>query len=188
MINFRRIKQKYIYLILSVALFYVSDCFAIGWGDYALDIGNGFTIYKCNTLDISLAKNNTIILHPYDFDHLGPISAYCATKDFVFTKNLGRKPRNHFEGDTLDNVDPSKDFYFIISKKAGQVMGPFSESEFTNHSLIKASGSINWKHPKNPNFFLPLLRSLMALSFLAIHYFWITIPFLILMVYFSCLN
>jgi hypothetical protein len=160
----------------------VSDCLAAGWNDFALDIGEGYTINKCNSFDINLAKDNIIILHPHDFNDLGPINRYSVTKDHIFTKNLGRKQRNLFKGDRFEDIDPLKNFYFIINKKAGQVTGPFSESEFVNHSSVIKSGPINWKRPKNPNFILSLLGAMMTLTFFAIYYWWITIPFLILMI------
>lgn len=168
-------------MILSIALFYASDCFAIGWSDFELDIGDGYTICKCNSLDVILSKNNQVILEPYDFDNLSPIKEYFVTKEFVFTKNLGRKPRNFFEGDLFQDIDISREFYFIVLKATNEITGPLSKSEFTNHSIVKANGSIKWKRPRNPNFFLPLLGALIVLCLLLIHYFWITIPLLVLM-------
>jgi hypothetical protein len=129
---------------------------AIGWGDYELDIGDGYSIVKCNSDDINVSrKGHGIILFSMDYNDIGPVDTYYATKQFVFTKNLGRKKRNLFQGDTLEEADVSNNFYFIISKGDDKVIGPLSEFEFKNHPNVTNTSSIRWRRPHNPLIWLP---------------------------------
>ena len=169
---------------LLVSLFlagYASLCHAQGWLDYTLDIGDGYAIWRNNSMDINVANsNNTILIGPGASDAVGPIVAYSTTEKFIFTRNAGKKPRNLFKGDTFQNIDPDREFFFVLTKGTDEVAGPFTKQEFENRPETKAGTQIQWLKPKNPNFWLPLLGSLMflaiAIPLLAIKYFWITIP------------
>ena len=190
MLNTLKVENKYRLFLFAILLWNITDCVASGWNDYVLDIGDGYTINRCNSLDISLSKDDSIILSPYDFDQVGPIKEYFIANEFIFTKNLGREPRNLFEGDEFEDIDPSREFFFIVHKNTGKVTGPFSNSEFREQPSVKTVEFVDWKNPKNPNIFMPLLGSIIVLiiwiRMLAIRYLWITIPvlFLILLFFF----
>ena len=65
-----------------------------------------------------------------------------------------------FAGDTFQNSDSTKEFYFIVSKADDSVIGPLSKTDFVNHSNVLSVDSIEWKVPKNPNVRKPLIGNL----------------------------
>jgi hypothetical protein len=181
----------------SILLLSAFACFASGWRDYTLDIGDGYYIFRANSMDVCVGKaDHGLILYPDKFANVGPVVRYITTPQHILTRNLGRKSRNLFQGDTFQDVDPSQTFFFVISKGTDEIVGPLSEDEFTGRpevaslgqpnwqtpgdSRAASLGQLNWQTPKNPNFWLPLLGGLMFLAFaipiLAVKFFWITIP------------
>jgi len=174
--------MKSVLSIVVLALTASCACIAQGWNDFELDIGDGYSIVKCNSLDICVCKARGMILYPQDYHSVGPVDQYFTTKDFIFTKNLGRKPRHLFKGDTFEDIDTTKEFFFIITKGSDVVAGPFTRSEFLRDSRVARAGPIRWRVPRNPNILLPLLGTLLFLAcsipILAIKYFWITLPML----------
>jgi len=172
--------------IITLFLFLLSfiNCFSSGWNDYSLEIGDGYSIFRANNMDVCISNvHGNIILHPDIAENVGPVSKYMTTKTHIFTKNLGRIPRNLFEGDTFENIDPSKEFFFMIIKKTDRVVGPFSKEEFNSQKEVIKLKYLDWKTPKNPNVGLPIYGSLMfiliSIPILMIKFFWITIPFFI---------
>jgi hypothetical protein len=163
-----------------------SVCLASGWNDYELDIGDGYRIVKCNSLEVILTrKDGPILIMPRPNDSVGPIAGYCVTAGRIFTKNHGRTCR--FQGDPGRDIDTTTQFYFIVSKADDKVTGPLSEAEFARHSAVVRTGTIDWKRPRNPNILLPLAGSLFfltfALPFLAIRYWWVSVPLLFALYY-----
>jgi hypothetical protein len=172
--------MKRITAIFAVLLS-ASACFASGWSDFTLDIGDGYTVVRCNSLDVCIGKaGHSLILSPGDYDGVGPVVRYISTPDYILTNNLGRKPRNLFEGDTFEDVDPSKECFFVIAKATDEVHGPFSANEFSGQPEVAGLGRLDWKTPRNPNSRLPFLGALIFLALsipiLAVKFFWITIP------------
>lgn len=164
-----------------VLIFFTSIGFASGWNDFTLDIGDGYNIVRCNSMDVCIGKADmSLILYPEKYSNVGPVVYYFTTPKFIFTKNLGRKPRNLFQGDTFEDIDSSQEFFFIISKGTDEIAGPLSASQFAGRPEVADIASLNWQAPKNPNIAIPLFGSLMFLvisvPILAIKFFWITIP------------
>jgi len=122
-------------------------------------------------------------VHPRDYDKVGPVVRYITTPDYILTKNLGRIPRNLFEGDTFQDVDTSQEHFFVIAKANDEVLGPLSAEEFAKRPEAANLGELDWQIPTNPNRLTPLLGNIMFIAFsipiLAIGYFWITIPLII---------
>ena len=175
--------MKRITTILA-ALLSASLSFATGWNDYTLDIGNGYNVFRANSMDVCIGKaDGSLILYPRNHDKVGPVVRYINTPNYILTKNLGRKSRSLFEGDTFQNVDPSQEHFFVIAKANDEVHGPFSAEEFSKRPEVANLGRLDWQIPKNPNFWAPLLGNLMFLAFsipiLAIKFFWITVPVII---------
>ena len=161
---------------------------ASGWNDFRLDIGDGYTVFRANSLDVSIGKEGDgIILWPLAYDSLGPVVGYQTKENYILAKTAGRTPRNNFEGDTFEEVDYGREFFFLIPKATDEPLGPFTEEVFA--AVLKEKGIENekWTRPVNPNFWTPLLGSLMflviAIPFLAIRYFYITIPIIILAIW-----
>lgn len=177
--------MKRITTILSILLS-ASVCLASGWNDFTLDIGDGYNVFCANSIDVCIGRaDGRLILYPRDHDKVGPVVNYISTPDYILTKNLGRTPRNLFEGDTFQEVDPSHVHFFVIVKANDEARGPFSADEFSQQPEVASLGQLDWQIPKNPNFWTPLLGNLMFLAFaipiLAIKFFWITIPLIIAM-------
>ena len=169
-------------MLVLIILLTATNAHATGWLDYKLDIGDGYTIWRNNSIDINVANSEDRILIGFNDNNnpVGPVVAYAATDQFIFTRNLGKKQRNLFEGDTFQNVDPEQEYFFILTKKTDSVVGPLTNEKFNSRAEIKASSPIIWEIPQNPNFWLPLFGTLMfllvSLPILAMKFSWITIP------------
>lgn len=170
-----------IIVAMVVILFVSITCFATGWHDYELDIGDGYRIFRYNSIDVCIGKvGGSLILLPRNYADLGPVVGYFTTQKFIFTKNIGRKDRNLFKGDTFQDLDTTREFYFIITKHSDKIIGPLAESDFVGHPHVSGSGPIEWQVPRNPNLVRPLLGDLMflaiAIPILAVKYFWVSVP------------
>jgi hypothetical protein len=180
-------KMRSITVILAF-LFLSGSVHASGWNDYSLDIGDGYMVFRANSMDVCIGQTGgSLILYPQDYPKVGPVIAYDMKPSFILTKNAGRVRRNQFEGDTFENVDYGSEWYFVIPKATNEPLGPFAEESFM--SILKEKGiqDIEWVKPRNPNFWTPLLGSLMfialAIPILAIKFFYISTPLIALMVW-----
>ena len=168
-------------LAIIAGLLLAGTCLAQGYGDYELDIGDGYTVVRCNGMDVCIGSaDQGLIIYPSKYDNLGPVVQYITTPEYIFTRNYGRKPRNLHKGDTFEDVDPSQEYFFSISKRTGSVQGPFSQKEFSQLPEVANLGQLDWQTPENPDPW-GILRDhprllIVFLPFLAIRYFWITIP------------
>lgn len=159
---------------------------ASGWNDYSLDIGDGYMVFRANSMDVCIGRTDgRLILYPQNYHaKVGPVIAYDMKNEFILTKNAGRVPRNLFEGDTFENVDYGKEWYFLIPKATNEPLGPYTKIAFFEVLKEKGIQNVEWIRPKNPNFWTPLLGSLMfiaiAIPILAIKFFYVSIPLLIL--------
>ncbi len=128
---------------------------------------NGFEFVRCNSVDTVVCPpgSSTVIFSPYDFDGVGPIREFATTNKYVFLRNAGRKTRNLFAGDEFQEVDASRHYYFIISTGDYSKIGPLTQAEFTNHQVVRSTGSLNWKSPVNPvrYFVLAVLGSCLSI-------------------------
>ncbi len=170
------------FITTSVLLLSASVCAASGWNDYILDIGDNYVVQRSNSLDVCIGKSDrNVILFPRDYDSVGPVVGYITTSTHIMTKNHGRTSRDLFDGDMYQEVDPSREFFFIIVKGTDEVVGPLPESDFTSRPEVVALGSLDWRVPENPYFWRPLLGTSLfiaiSIPILAIKYFWISIPF-----------
>ena len=168
-------------IIISALFLSASLCFASGWNDFDLDIGDGYQIVRCNSLDVLLRKTNgPLLINPDEYNKVGPIVRYINTPDYIFTMNYGKKIRNLFEGDTFQDVDSEQSYFFILKKGNDEITGPLSQQEFETRPEVAALMPISWQVPKNPNFWLPFFGMVIfiaiSIPILAIKYFWITIP------------
>ncbi|MEM0966080.1 MAG: hypothetical protein AAGJ81_08040 [Verrucomicrobiota bacterium] len=152
-----------------------------GWTDYTLDIGDGYEVLRANSLEVCIGKKGGgLIFYPQMYEDVGPVVGYQMNENYLLARTLGRTPRNRFEGDTLEKVDPHREFFFLIPKSTDEPVGPFTAKEFAD--ALKEAGlkSEGWIQPRNPNFWTPFLGSLaffaFALPFLFVKYFYISIP------------
>jgi hypothetical protein len=189
-------------LTVIIAFLVVAFCpglaSAQGWNDYQLQVDPGFEIVRANSLDVDLCRSGGSLVYFHgDFPGVGPISGYVVTPTHIFTRHQGRVPRNLFAGDTFENVDPSKTFYFVVDKAAANtpgkfgfgskvtidgvpqddgrpkdVFGPFDEQTFLRQLAVQASVPITWIEPSNPNVVTPIAGSLMFLAISAVVLGW----------------
>ena len=61
--------MKHIRAIFAFLLF-SSSLLATGWNDYSLDIGDGYMVFRANSMDVSIGKvaGEGLILYPDDYE------------------------------------------------------------------------------------------------------------------------
>ena len=177
-------------LVITFSLFWLTSLLqAVGWTDYTLDIGDGYTVFRANRLEVCIGKKDSgvLILVPMDYKSVGPVVGYDMRRDYLLAKNAGRVPRNKFEGDRMQNPDPEQEWYFLIPKATDQPLGPYLKEEFLELLRKKNLKEPEWIRPKNPDTWLPVLGSLlfvvMAIPLLAARYFYISIPLFFLAIW-----
>jgi hypothetical protein len=171
-------------LVILTLILLSANAHASGWNDYSLDIGDGYMVFRANSMEVSIGQTSgSLILYPQDYIGVGPVIAYDIKTEFILTKNAGRAPRNLFENDTFENIDHGKEWYFLIPKVTNEPLGPYTKAAFSDVLREKGIQNIEWVRPKNPNFWTPLLGSLMfiaiAIPIIAIKFFYVSIPLLI---------
>lgn len=169
-------------LAILALIFLAGSAHASGWNDYSLDIGDGYKVFRANSLQVCIVKTagSIVILDPMSYPEVGPVVAYDMKKDFILTKNAGRGPRNQFKGDTFDDVDYKRDWYFLIPKANNEPLGPYTKETFMRVLKEKGIEDVEWVEPQNPNFWTPLLGGLMFLMFYAVIFIKVEIPFLVI--------
>ena len=56
-------------LTILTFLLSTSACIASGWNDYSLGIGDGYNIFRCNSMDVCIGKaDGGLILYPDEYD------------------------------------------------------------------------------------------------------------------------
>jgi hypothetical protein len=179
--------MKALYLVLS--LFCTCSILkATGWNDYTLDLGDGYTVFRANSLDVCIGKDDgSLILYPRKYEDVGPVVAYQMKEDYILAKTAGRTLRNLFEGDAFENVDYEREFFFLIPKATDEALGPFAEAAFADALKDKRIEDVSWIRSQNPDFWTPLLGRLMflaiAIPILAIRYFYITVSMIVLIIW-----
>ena len=141
---------KLLPISLILVLFVAAQLFAQGWTDFEFTIDGDFEFVRCNSLQTLIMNGDTILLDPTDYPSIGPIDKYANSSRYIFTKNLGRKLRNSFDGDNFEEVDDASLYFFIIDKKLETISGPLDQTQFNAHSATVNAGPIRWKHPYNP--------------------------------------
>ena len=141
-----------------------------------------------NTLDISIGKSDgLIILDPRNFEKVGPVVSYQMLDLFILAKTKGRKDRHLFQGDTFQEVDYEKEYYFILRKSDDFIYGPYNPAQFQDKINELKIAPTEWVQPENPNRHISIIGSLIfvaiAIPILAIKYFYISIPILILFIW-----
>lgn len=145
--------------------------------DFTLEIGDGYTLIRASSVDVGVGKKDgCLLLSPFEYDKVGPVVRFAGTRDHIFTWHHGRKPRNLFDGDSVKEVDPSREYYFIISKLYDVVQGPFSGSEFNARPEVAGLGSVDWRTPKtqdvrNPLVGRPLWIALFTILVVGLHFY-----------------
>ena len=155
--------------LVVVLLVLVPRASATGWNDFTLQIDPHYKIVRANVMDIMLCTvDGFFVIDINEHTDVGPLVGYAVTDTHIFVKHLGREPRNLFAGDTYEEVDAGRQFYFVVRKSDGNVEGPFDESEFHANLTVAANDSVNWKRPRNPNILLPVAGTLFFLAFTAV--------------------
>ena len=159
--------------LIGLALFCcTAPALASGWNDYELPISPQHSIVRANSLDVMLCRGSSVILAPTDYPDVGPIVDYAVGNAHIFTRHIGRTPRNLFAGDTFEELDTSQEFFFVVDRNSDSVSGPFSAVQFQANPNVAQAAPIQWQEPSNPNIARPILGSLMFLAFSAIFLGW----------------
>ena len=141
-------------IVATVLLITTSSCFASGWNDYQLDIGDGYRIYRCNSIEIGISRVRGNILTG-DKSQVGPLQKYAITDDHIFAWHYGRSGWD---------IDQTKEYWFVIEKITDNVIGPVSREQFNELPEVIAGDPIDWQSPENPQ---AGLLALVPLGFLA---------------------
>jgi hypothetical protein len=139
--------------ILCAVLLLVGNARAQGWSDYEIDFGNGYRLIRANAMDIGIAKAGvvaSVILMGNRKNGVGPIVEYSVTPRYIFTHHCGRAPRNLFQGDTFEEVDSSKNFYFFVDTATGSVAGPYALAQFQTQPAVIGASPLTWEPEGNP--------------------------------------
>lgn len=170
------IKTCFLFLLLFFPLVGNSS----GWNDYSLDLGEGFRIIRANSFDKGLDGPNQIHIFHRNYPKIGPLVGYYKDPNYIFVKTIGWKYRNLFEGDTFKEGDPSKEYYFIVNILDSSINGPLIGQQFNIEANNIGFSSIDWMDSKNPNFWTPLIGTLMflaiSLPILYVKYWFYTLP------------
>lgn len=186
-------------LLLIALLFTPIRASATGWNDYELQIDPEFWLARNSASEIVLCNSaRAIVYHQVDYPGVGRMAEYAVTDSYIFTRHIGSKPRNRFPGDTFEDDDPSREYFFIVRKdgevvggpmdrqeeiidrvlhitfrkSTPHVLGPLNRHEFDAEPAFGKSAPIHWQTPKNPNFWTPLLGTLMFLAMSALILGW----------------
>lgn len=155
------------------ALFtFTAPALATGWHDYELPISPQHSILRANSLDVMLCRGRSIILVPRDYPDVGPIVEYSVGSSHIFTRHIGRKPRNLFTDDTFEELDYPQEFFFVVDRSSDTVSGPFSSAQFQVNPKVSQEAPIQWEKPRNPNIVIPILGSLIFLAFSVVIFGW----------------
>lgn len=153
-------------------------CFASGWNDFELDLGDGYKIVRCNPTSSSVCDSKGMVLCPRASDEgVGPVVAYIVTPKHILAKAWGRPLDVHFEGDNHDRPVSSHEFFYLITKGSDEVIGPLGEQDFAKRPEVVGLMPLNWKTPENPHPqpAPPSLWVFYAIA-LAVGYGWLIIP------------
>ncbi len=158
-------RLAYLLFIFAVCCFSISVnqelAQAAGWQDYTLNLEDGYSIVRANSLEIMLLHKGNIIISPHQFPGIGPITRYSQEDSIIFVETNEAKEQS--------KVDSRKKYYFIVSideSGAPETIGPLSDAEFGSHVIARQYSPINWRRPQNPKFLLPLMGSVMTLIIL----------------------
>lgn len=142
-----RIGTAVLFLVLAVS----PTSLAVGWADYEVEIDPGFVVVRANSLDVMVSRpGGEIILPTSEHQNVGPLSGYAVTPTHILTRHYGRRSRNLFAGDTFEEVDPMRLYFFVTRKSDAGVTGPLSEQEFLNDPVVRAAGTVRWAEPRHP--------------------------------------
>ena len=147
--------------------------------DFDMTIGGGYGYVHCNSMDtvITKAYSSTVIFSPRDYAGVGPIKAYSSTQSYIFLRTTGRKNRSLFDGDTFENVDNAKTFYFVIDKADDSTAGPLTKTEFDGSDAVINAGQIAWQTPRHPMLKYIFAIFLLLLVFAVVGAVWLTMRF-----------
>jgi hypothetical protein len=172
------------YLVPTFLLMTVAAAHGAGWNDYTRDITSGYKLSRANSMDVALyptsGRGERVSI--WDYDQVGPIVAYAVSKDHIFTHNLGRKfASGETPDDNLGSIDRSKDFYFVVDRSSGEVVGPLKQSTFKQHQAVQPHAPIDWQAAENPNILKPLFGAIYFLAMTAVFFAPLWLPVALLL-------
>jgi hypothetical protein len=130
------------------AIIFSGSLFAYGLSDYTIRIDGDYEITHFNNIQIELWRGDSRpIISTSDYADVGPIVQYAVTKTHIFTRHAGRRPAQRFPGDTFEEVDDFREFFFIVTKSNDSVIGPLSDAQFHAAPPVTRAGEVRWRDP-----------------------------------------
>lgn len=157
-------------LALLLAVGGVPGALASGWNDYSLEIAPGFTIWRMNSFDVCLgATDGTLLDCPEGWPgHVGPLVGYAVGEAYIATRHTGVKPNRR--NPDLPDADPAVEWFFLVQRSTNEVIGPLDKAAFDKDT--RRPSSLDWRTPRNPNFWRPLRGMLLFLAMSAVILKW----------------
>lgn len=160
------------------------SCCADNLNDYGVDLGDGYILFYANSIDVSIIKakpTGQITFKCPKSENTGPIAKYVNSPKYILAIRYGL----NYDDELSPEIDPKRQAYYIIVKKTEEIIGPLKKEEFEERPEVKSVGMLKWETAKE-EFWYSLLKSIVFLPglfllipILAIKYYWITIPFVI---------
>jgi len=143
---------------------------ASGWNDYSLEIAPGFTVWRMNSFDVCLAGSNGTLLDCPDAwpGRVGPLVEYAVGDAFIAMRHTGVRPEPR--NPLLPGADPTKEWFFLVRRSTNEVIGPLDRPSF--EADRRHPSPLVWRTPRNPNFWRPLLGTLLFLAMSAVIVKW----------------
>lgn len=157
------------YLFSLMLLCCTAPTLASGWNDFKLPITPQHSIVRANSLDVMLCRDGSgVILNPCNYPGVGPIVEYSVGSSHIFTRNIGRTTRRLSNGATVEDLDSSREYFFVADRNTDAVAGPYSAAQFRANPDVSQAAPISWTPARNPNIVLPIFGSIMFLAISAV--------------------
>ena len=127
-------------------------CWATGWTDYRIDLGDGYELVRAGATHTFIARNDSVV---FPKDRLGAdngvIVRYATAGSYIFVENVGTRLVEPLDGNPFLEIDPSERFFYIVVKGSNESSGPFTEADFDCHPLATKFTPLAWKDRRNPH-------------------------------------
>jgi hypothetical protein len=158
-------------LFAFVVLLGSTSAYGAGWQDYELPIAPGYSVVHLNSIQICIESSTQGLVGCADppNSNVGPLTGYIVQESVIATRHIGLTPGS------LPN--PAREWFYLLERGSDKVVGPMDKQAYLAHPLHPASA--NWTEPHNPNFWLPLVGTLLILAFWAWYSVWPVVIFAI---------
>ena len=137
---------------IIVVLALPTCCWATGWTDYRIDLGDGYELFRASATQTFIARNDSVVFPKGSQDvDSGVIVRYATAGPYIFIENVGTRLVEPLDGNPFLEIDRSRQFFFIIVKGSNESSGPFTQADFDRHPLATKFAPLAWKDRRNPH-------------------------------------